>query len=321
MGKVLQDSMVGHKGAEAPISMLEQYPLYNEYWDDKNVNLEKIKVPAYVLASFSSALHTTGSVRGYHDISSKDKLLRIHARQEWSDLNHPDNVDDLTKFYDYFVKGSLVGFNQPKVVNIRLDSYPIPNTKNTKLYLDSAEKLMLSPQKEAQALSYDAAYLPKHPLQDGEELLFPYKIPKKTWLIGYSWLNISILNDSHDDIDVFAQIGKQDASDEQPVNMNVPTKELIPPVSHHTEAANTCFLKYLEPTGSLRGSHAITKVDPKPRRFTGEWPKYTNTTHKAIPAGTIARLKVHIWPTGIVLEEGEYLTLKVFGHYMKLYGV
>lgn len=73
MWKVLQDSMVGRTGAEAPISMLEQYPLYNEYWDDKNVKLEKINVPAYVLASFSSALHTTGSVRGYHDISSKDK--------------------------------------------------------------------------------------------------------------------------------------------------------------------------------------------------------------------------------------------------------
>lgn len=50
--------------------------------------------------------------------------LRIHARQEWSDLYHPENVDDLHKFFDYFVKGikndwlstprvrgSLVGFN------------------------------------------------------------------------------------------------------------------------------------------------------------------------------------------------------------------
>ncbi|KAM0231397.1 hypothetical protein ACHAPO_008507 [Fusarium lateritium] len=316
-------------GVPYPYDAMWKYPLYNEYWDDKNVKLEKIKVPAYILASFSSALHTTGSVRGYHDISSKDKWLRIHARQEWSDLYHPDNVDDLTKFYDYFVKGikndwtstqkvrgSLVGFNQPNVVNIPLESYPIPKTKNTKLYLGSAEKLVLSPQKEAQALSYDATHLPKHPLQGGEELLFRYKIPKKTWLIGYSWLNISISNDSHDDIDVFAQIGKQDASGEQLVNMNVPTKELIPPVSHHTEAADTCFLKYLGPTGSLRGSHAITKVDPTPGRFTGEWPEYTNTTRKAIPAGTVAKLEVPIWPTGIVFEEGEYLTLKVSGHYM-----
>ncbi|KAK7222944.1 hypothetical protein V2G26_010947 [Clonostachys chloroleuca] len=329
MWKVLQDSMVGHTGAEAPIKMLEQYPLYNDYWDDKNVKLEKIQVPAYILASFSSALHTTGSIRGYHDISSKDKWLRIHARQEWSDLYHPENVDDLHKFFDYFVKGikndwlstprvrgSLVGFNLPNVVNIPLESYPIPNTKHTKLYLGFSQKLELSPQRETQALSYDASYHPKHPLQGGEELLFKYKMPKKTWLIGYSWLNISISNDGDDDIDVFAQLGKQDASGEQLVNMNVALNELIPPVNHHTEAADTCFLKYLGPTGSMRASHAITKVEPRPGRFTGEWPEYTNTTRKAIPAGTVAKLEIPIWPTGIVFEEGEYLTLKVSGHYM-----
>jgi uncharacterized protein len=165
-------------------------------------------------------------------------------------------------------------------------------------------------------VSYDAAYLPKHPLEGGEEVLFRYKFTKKTWLIGYSWLNVSISNDGDDDIDVFAQLGKQDASGTQLVNMNVPLKDLIPPVSEHTEAADTCFLKYLGPTGSLRGSHAITKVTPKPGRFTGDWPEYTNTSRKAIPAGTVARLEVPIWPTGIIFEEGEYLTLKVSGHYM-----
>lgn len=51
--------------------------------------------------------------------------LRIHPKQEWSDLYDPENVNDLTKFYDYFVKGkendwrstppvrvSLLGFNK-----------------------------------------------------------------------------------------------------------------------------------------------------------------------------------------------------------------
>lgn len=165
-------------------------------------------------------------------------------------------------------------------------------------------------------MSYDAAYLPKHPLEGGEEVLFRYKFTKKTWLVGYSWLNVSISNDSDDEIDVFAQLGKQDASGTQLVNMNVPLKDLIPPVDRHTEAADTCFLKYLGPTGSLRGSHAVTKVTPKPGRFTGDWPEYTNTSRKAIPAGTVAKLEVPIWPTGIIFEEGEYLTLKVSGHYM-----
>ena len=197
-----------------------------------------------------------------------------------------------------------------------LEFYPIPDTKHTKLYLGSGQRLEATPQKDANTLSYNAAYLPKHPLEGGEELLFRYRFTKKTWLIGYSWLNISIKNDGDDDIDVFAQLGKQDASGTQLVNMNVPLQYLIPPVTVHEEAADTCFLKYLGPTGSLRGSHAITKVVPKPGRFTGEWPEYTNTTRQAIPAGTVRNLEVPIWPTGITFEEGEYLTLKVSGHYM-----
>ncbi|EWG51760.1 hypothetical protein FVEG_10649 [Fusarium verticillioides 7600] len=329
MWKLLQDLMVGRNAAEAPISMLEKYPLFNDYWEDKSVKLEKIQVPTYVLASFSTALHTTGSIRGYHDISSKDKWLRIHAKQEWSDLYHPDSVDDLNKFYDYFVKGvkndwpstqkvrgSLVGFNLPNISNVPLESYPIPNTKHTKLYLGPGEKLETASPKDPSTVSYDAAYLSKHPLEGGEEVLFRYRFTKKTWLIGYSWLNISISNDGDDEIDVFAQLGKQDASGTQLVNMNVPLKDLIPPVEKHTDAADTCFLKYLGPTGSLRGSHAVTKVTPEPGRFTGDWPEYTNTSRKPIPAGTVAKLEIPIWPTGIIFEEGEYLTLKVSGHYM-----
>jgi predicted acyl esterase len=73
MWGLLQNSTAGRNGIEAVISMLEQYPLYNEYWDDKRAKLDNIITPAYVLASYSSALHTTGSIRGFNAISSQDK--------------------------------------------------------------------------------------------------------------------------------------------------------------------------------------------------------------------------------------------------------
>lgn len=65
--------MVGRGKAEAVIKMLQKYPLYNEYWEDKRAKLEKINVPAYVLASYSSSLHTSGSIAGFNEISSKEK--------------------------------------------------------------------------------------------------------------------------------------------------------------------------------------------------------------------------------------------------------
>jgi predicted acyl esterase len=70
---MLQDTMVGRGKAEAVISMLKKYPLYNEYWEDKRAQVENITTPAYVLASYSTSLHTSGSIGGFNSIKSKDK--------------------------------------------------------------------------------------------------------------------------------------------------------------------------------------------------------------------------------------------------------
>ncbi|KAJ0293513.1 hypothetical protein CBS470a_001718 [Colletotrichum nupharicola] len=280
MWGLLQDTMVGRMGTEAPIPMLEKYPLYNDYWEDKRAKLENIDVPTYVLASYSSALHTTGSIRGYNHISSKDKWLRIHPKQEWSDLYDPENVNDLTKFYDYFVKGKENDWRSTPSVRVSLLGF----NKNG-------------------------------PLQGDEELFFSYKFTKETWLLGYSWIVLNIANESQDDIDVFVQLGKSDVSGQQLINMNVPLEDLVPPAKSPSEVADSCFLKYLGPTGALRGSHAVTKVK-NTNKFSGDWPEYTNTSRKAIPAGTVTKLEIPIWPTGIFYGPGESLTLKVSGHYM-----
>ena len=53
--------------------MVENYPFMNDHWEDKRVKLEQIKVPVYVLARFSSGLHTIGSLRGFEDICHENK--------------------------------------------------------------------------------------------------------------------------------------------------------------------------------------------------------------------------------------------------------
>jgi predicted acyl esterase len=54
-------------------AMLERYPLMHEYWEDKRAPIDRIKVPAYTLASFSTMLHTEGSFRGFEDIAHSEK--------------------------------------------------------------------------------------------------------------------------------------------------------------------------------------------------------------------------------------------------------
>ena len=54
-------------------AMVRKYPLPNAYWKDKRARVENISIPMYVLASFSSGLHTEGSLRGFLFSSSKEK--------------------------------------------------------------------------------------------------------------------------------------------------------------------------------------------------------------------------------------------------------
>lgn len=53
--------------------MVDKYPLMNDYWTDKRVDMKKINVPVYVLASYSTALHTVGSFRGFEEVPTKEK--------------------------------------------------------------------------------------------------------------------------------------------------------------------------------------------------------------------------------------------------------
>lgn len=66
-------SPIGRNQQEDVIGMLEKYPLMNEYWNNKRADISKITVPAYVLASYSTALHTFGSFRGFTEISHSKK--------------------------------------------------------------------------------------------------------------------------------------------------------------------------------------------------------------------------------------------------------
>jgi predicted acyl esterase len=53
--------------------MIEQYPLCIDYWEDKKAMLRNITVPMYATASYSTGLHTEGSVRGFQLSRSTEK--------------------------------------------------------------------------------------------------------------------------------------------------------------------------------------------------------------------------------------------------------
>jgi predicted acyl esterase len=64
---------------EDPSRMAPLHPLMDDYWKDKVADLAKIEVPAYILASYSTKVHSSGSFRGFRMIAS-DKKWSVYAK-------------------------------------------------------------------------------------------------------------------------------------------------------------------------------------------------------------------------------------------------
>ena len=306
-------------------AMYSKFPLMNEYWADKRAKMENIEVPAYVLASMSTALHTVGSFRGYEDIKHDKKWLRVHQTQEWHDLYQPENIADFKKFLDFHTKGidndwtttpkvrvSVLRYNQPPMMNIPFDGYPVPGTIWQRFYLAADNRLKLSAENKESSLSYQSDVPAQQIDADREEITFSYTLPEKCTLIGPSKATVFIKCDDHDDMDVFVQIRKADKNGKVLRNVNIPLNELALKSDGEVENLNT--LKYLGPTGVLRASHRV--LDPvlsKPH-----WPAPDHTKEEKIPPGEIAKLEIGMWPAAMQWEAGENLILKISGHQMTL---
>jgi predicted acyl esterase len=49
------------------------YPLMNDYWEDKRTKTERIDIPVYAVAGYSTSMHTPGTLRGWEDIQHEKK--------------------------------------------------------------------------------------------------------------------------------------------------------------------------------------------------------------------------------------------------------
>ncbi|KAJ5190120.1 alpha/beta-hydrolase [Penicillium cinerascens] len=278
--KILESSMIGRGQVEAITDMLTRYPLYNEYWEDKRAKLDRVKAPCYVLASYSTSLHTSGSIGGYNALDAR--------------IND-ESTEDLRKFLDFYTKDiqndwpatprirvSLLPFNEAPIDNKPFPAYPVPQTQYTKLFLTESGDLSPQPPSSSSELSYLSDFVPTKPDHNSEELIFTYKFGKPTWLLGYSKVILHLSADIPQDLDVFVQLRKMDKSGAILQHMNVPLKQLVPPKRSPDEVSNTCFLKYLGPTGALRVTHARTKI---PSSDPNAWPKYRNDKKEAAGKG------------------------------------
>ncbi|KAK5043482.1 hypothetical protein LTR84_011951 [Exophiala bonariae] len=158
--KLLIDGMAGPNSIENMFAMLAQRPLYDNYWQSKYIKTEEIDIPLYLLASYSSGLHTAGSFHTFQTAKTKHKWLRVHPYQEWFDLYRPEVNDELQRYFDRFCKGidngwerdipplrlSLLGFEGSAVATVierPENEYPLARQQLEKYYLDPSERKLV----------------------------------------------------------------------------------------------------------------------------------------------------------------------------------
>ncbi|KAF5485396.1 Cocaine esterase [Colletotrichum siamense] len=310
----------GRNMMEDNITMLDKFPNCREYWDDKRARMDKIEVPAYILASYSTRLHTVGSFRGFEEIPHQKKWIAVHATQEWYDLYSKSRVDDLQRFFDRYLKDiengwektppvrlAVLGFNKPPILDLSFDHLPwlapyTPTTNVQKLYLTQNKSLQLANEASSSTLEY----------KDTERLELAYTFQQPTKLAGPTKLVIHTSCPSQTDFDIYVQLRKRDSSGNDLVHVNMPLGDLG--VADAKEVPNINPLKYLGPTGQLRASRR--KVAPEFAQ--SYWQTLAQDTDEPVKAGEIIKLEIWVWPTAIQFDAGEQLVVKVSGNGMSL---
>ncbi|KAE8380085.1 alpha/beta-hydrolase [Aspergillus bertholletiae] len=322
----LSSLLRGRNQQEDVIGMLQKYPLMNEYWAGKRAAMEKITVPAYVLASYSTFLHTFGSFRGFTEIPHVNKWLRVHATQEWHDLYQASTNDELQRFFDFYTKGirngweetpkarvSLLRYNKEPLTNLPFPNWPIPSTTAQTLYLHKENVLSEEPAPSSATLSYISDVPFQQVDADSEELSFVHTFEKPCALIGSARALLYMSCEQGADMDVFVQIRKADSAGKVLRSINIPADaRKICKMPEPVELINP--LVHLGPTGCLRASHRALDEG-----LSNEWwPEHDYSSRQPISAGEIVELDIGLWQTGIYFDPGEKLILKVAGHNMTL---
>lgn len=278
-------------------AMTEAHPLLDKYWQTKVSPVEKIDVPAYIVASWTNLLHTEGSFRGWSSIASENKWLRVHNTHEWTDYYNPANVEDLRRFFDRYLKGVENGWEATPpvrlsvfdpgngdIVNRSEAAFPLKREQVKPLHLglkDGKPALLHEAQAEATSVSYDVT--------EREGVSFSVTFDETTELTGYFNLKLWVEAAGNDDMDIFAFVRKRDRDGKI---------QECPVVTDRTHVGPNGRLRV-----SLRATNAQKSTELKPHMDFDHQEK--------LKPGEIVPVDIGFWPYGIRWQPGETLELVI----------
>ena len=307
--------LFGNGGVEDLSTMLRKYPLMNSLWEDRKPVLEKVNVPAYVVGSYSNAVHVQGTFRGFEKISSTEKWFRIHDALEWTDYYAPESLADLRKFFDHYLKGAENGWeNTPRVrasildpggkdkSGIPMDSFPPKSAKKKTLYLSSEAVSLVE---NARTKESQVEYIS----DDGKgRAVFERKFDRNMTFLGYSRLKLWMEAPDYNDMDVFVKIEKVGKDGKvKKCNVVKPENKVL-----------KCFYQ-LAPLNAIHWGGPNFRLRASRRHFdetktTDKEICYTFDREEKLEKGQIVPLWFNLGPVGMAFHAGETLRLTVAGY-------
>ena len=276
------------------------HPLHDAYWTSKEIELEAIEVPAYVVASWSDhGLHTRGTLEAYKRISSREKWLEVHGRKKWHYYYEPSRVEKQRQFFDHYLKQEPdTGVSAwPRVlVEVRERAhvgsfhaekeYPLARTQFRKLFLDAANgALRDGPVSEASAARYEMTGATTR-------AVFDHGFACDTELTGHMKLRLWVEAVGADDMDLFVAIQKLEADG-----------TCVPFVFYAMNEDGPAAL------GWLRASHRELDM----ARSRPEQPFHPHTREERLRPGEPVAVEIEIWPSSTLFRAGQRLRVVVQG--------
>lgn len=314
---------LGKNYVECPNLMLEKEPYYHNcaYWEDKRFAVEKIDIPVYCVSGWTG-IHLRGTVCAFERLTTPKRWIRFHRDWEWSDNYNPENLEDLKRFYDRYLKGIRNGWEMTP--RVRLDvmdaydydyqkkrgetNYPLERTEYQKLYLNAADNgLSFAPVEAVSKTSYDGKTGEAH---------FDITFDEDIEITGHMKLKMWVECDGYRDMDLFVTVEKLST-----------TGEFLPLYYlDHEHYGNTSpdTMKMWGPVAVLDAAHpgCLGRMRVSRRKLSEElstdyWPVQEHSCDEYLNPGEIVPVEIELWPTSRIWHKGQSLRVTVSGIYKR----
>ena len=275
-----------------------EHPFFDEYWQSKVAPLEDVRVPAFVVASWSDhGCHTRGTLEAFKRLGSQSKWLRIHGEKKWANYYDPRSIELQTAFFDHYLKGLDTSVpDWPKVAyQIRYraevatdaiaETWPVADVECVRSFLHPDGKMVPAPPVTAGEVSYD-------PLDDEDGAVFDHSFDENTTLVGNMNLSIEVASEEGDDLDLFVSIDKIDVSGER--------------------IGFTHYASYSDGPVAL-GWLRVSRRELDHDRSTEFQPILANVSERKIAPGEPVNVQIEILPSATFFESGSKLRVAIRG--------